>query len=75
MTKVSILASASPTRSNRPKLDSNLVQKRSQLSTQVGGVGLNSMGSNQPRAGLVRKDRAYVTLALPLEKVEAWSWK
>ena len=75
ITKVLISALASLTGSNGLKLDSNSVQKRSQLSTQVGGVRLNSMGSNQPRAGPVRKDRAYVNLALPLEKAEAWSWK
>ena len=38
-------------------------------------AGYNTAGSNQPRAGPVRKDRAYVTLALPLEKVLAQSWK
>ena len=54
MTKVSILALASPTGLNGPKLDSNSVQKRSQLWTQVGGEGLNSLGLNQPRAGPVK---------------------
>ena len=41
----------------------------------VGRARSNSVGSNQPRAGLVRKDRAYVTLALLLEKVLVQSWK
>ena len=75
ITKVSISALASLTRSNGPKLVSNSIQKRSQLLTQAGGEGLNSMGLNQPRAGPVRKDRADVTLALPLEKVLVQSWK
>ena len=75
MTKVLISASAFPMGSNGPKLDSNLVQKRSQLWTQGGGEGLNSPGSNQPLAGPVKKDRVYATLALLLEKALAWSWK
>ena len=75
MTNVLILDLASPTGSNRPKFVSNSVWKRSQLSTHVGGERLNSAGSNQPRAGPVRKDRAYETLALPLEKALAQSWK
>ena len=75
MTKFSILALASLTRLNGPNLDSNSVQKRSQLLTQVGGEGSNSVGLNQLRARPVRKDRAYVTEALPLEKALVWSWK
>ena len=54
MTKVSILASASPTGSNGPKLDSNSVQKRSQWWTQAGKEGTNSLGLNQPRAGPIK---------------------
>ena len=73
MTKVSISASASLTGLNGPKLDSNSVQKRSQWWTQVGGEGSNSPGLSQPRAGPIKKDRAYVTLALLLEKALAWS--
>ena len=75
MTKVLISALASPTGLNGLKLDSNSVQKRSQLLTQVGREGSNSLGLNQPRAEPIKKDRAYATLALLLEKVLVQSWK
>ena len=69
MVRFSILASASPTGLNRQKLDSNSILNRSQLLTQGGGEGSNNAGSNYPRADPVRKDRAYVTLAVSLEKM------
>ena len=60
MSKVSILAWASLTGSNRPKLVSNSVWKKSQSVAIVDPcrAGLNSVGSNQPGAGPIRKDRA-----------------
>ena len=69
MMKVSIFALASLTGSNGLKLDSNSILNRSQLLTQGGGEGSNNAGSNYPRADPVRKDRAYVTLAVSLEKM------